>query len=1719
MAKNNAPNRVEERTAPSTTYTVEGSPEDYRYVLRGADLVLIDKNNQEHIFLFVGNIMSLNGRVDMTFSNGAKLNSGDLFERSEMVDVQSFNEEEISWDARDESDPEEQSEGNTNNPDGADSPAAPVEVQNVQAKPTQDLKQQLMQALKDNDNTSKKIDDSSRNENVAAEQNTNTSDKQGGAVEKPTPPEAPTLAPPHITLTDATNSGSKLDTITNITVPHFEGTAEPGSELTLYVDDVAVATGEASVEGKFLFILDNSYADGMYSVYLTSEKYGDTAQTSVLPLEIDTTPPALPSIELAAEYDTGESNTDNLTNDSRLGLEGSYASGDASEAGTTLTIQARAQGTDAFLDIGTATVQEDGTWSFRLPAGSGLADGTYDFQLMAEDVAGNKTAPGAAVLNGVKIDTVAPLLATELELDQDSSNPNMAGTDSDFITSDNQFELSGSASDDAIVRVYIGNVLIGETTSPGGAWNFAPGDFNFGSLSVVGNSAVLADGNYDLTVVAFDEAGNESAKAERALVIDTTIAEPEISIAGMVDAVDGIYYIGENNPEFTVSGEALSSGTFSLVSEETGLPVAANIEVLWNAETNSYTFASPDTLSSGIYEATFTNMDAAGNEKATSLRFQVESERPPNPLLSVNDTGSEQTSGDPITNNPGLTISFAAGARLDNIKEVRVFLDGNNPPNLDNDTYYLAEKQGDSWVLSPEFNLDLRTALTSGYSGTTTEFSYTVAVVDRAGRTDKEPGESFESTSFVYDTQAPVIADLDLVTDDNNPNFDGIPDDYRVDLNDPALTADDRAVVDTVGDPIYVVPVNPTFGGTCEIGSDITIILGNDVGTGPVQTLRPATGSWEIRFGDSAQSETFALTKGEMNKVTIRSTDQAGNTSEEVVFIKVAGAPPAAPSVDLADDYNTGSNNDDVTRGVDDGTPADKADRDGLVQLNGNAPGASYVIISYVDENGDTQVVQTSAGSDRIPVLDSMWESPAVLLTDTSTTTHQGTDYTFSVVAYDAANQPSPTTTYTATIDRSSTTPTIDLESDSAGSFSSSTIDYGPGLTGTTDDRTSLLQENNVLTFSGVNAEDGATVWLLHKYNGGSFQELAFDEFKDVVLENGAETGSWSIDLDTTDPRLLNIREEGEHTFIVRSMDKAGNIVDSAPLTVNIDSIGPGVSSEGLDPAENSSLDERFITANPDLDALDDAYAADTITRNPDFTLTGTLTAEPTDEADNVVVRVFKDNFQIGVADVSSDGTWSYDFSSGLAAGLREDYTFYVKVTDRAGNTTTGNDITITVDRTPPSIFNFELRDADDSYYDADNPVNDLGHATDNYTNASSLTLVGSSDVAAPVLLEYSLDGGTTYTSLFAIPNGASSDNGTNWTQNGLGDWTYTINVDDLQAALGTTATEHVLFRATASDSAGNEIAESFTVSVDRLAPSGTTIDLNAGSDSVDVIGNSMGEASIGADDDNRTNDNSLLLTGSAEAGTRVEIYRVNPGADYSEADRGTLLGVVTADSGTGAWNFTHNFDIDPTGGVDADGKYDFVAVAVDSAGNRSSTAIQTVHRDTEVDTNPTLAINDQSNTNAANPSGAGNTAGNPLTTAGTYRVDGDGNTYLDKSFITLEGELQGYNSTVDPVAAYVYENGTLLGRATITGSKWRFDVTSLEDARSYAFTLKVEDSAGNTAETAPLHVTIDSSTHAPTLDLIDADDTSGSYFYSGTVRFPPKFGPLVKVESASLNR
>ena len=195
---------------------------------------------------------------------------------------------------------------------------------------------------------------------------------------------------------------------------------------------------------------------------------------------------------------------------------------------------------------------------------------------------------------------------------------------------------------------------------------------------------------------------------------------------------------------------------------------------------------------------------------------------------------------------------------------------------------------------------------------------------------------------------------------------------------------------------------------------------------------------------------------------------------------------------------------------------------------------------------------------------------------------------------------------------------------------------------------------------------------------------------------------------------------------------------------------------------------------------------------------------------------------------------------------------------------------------------------------------------------------------------------------------------------------------------------------------------------------------------------------------DGITNDNTLTLTGTAEANSTVKVF-----------DGATLLGSVTAD-GTGAWTYT-------TAAL-ANGAHSLTATATDAAGNTgAASAALSVTIDTTAPVAPSI-------TSFSTDSG---TVGDDITNDNT---------------LTLTGTAEA-NSTVK-----VYDGATLLGSATANGTgAWSFTTAALANG-AHSLTATATDAAGNTGvASAALSVTID--TTAPVAPSIASFSTD-----SGTV-------------------
>ena len=226
-------------------------------------------------------------------------------------------------------------------------------------------------------------------------------------------------------------------------------------------------------------------------------------------------------------------------------------------------------------------------------------------------------------------------------------------------------------------------------------------------------------------------------------------------------------------------------------------------------------------------------------------------------------------------------------------------------------------------------------------------------------------------------------------------------------------------------------------------------------------------------------------------------------------------------------------------------------------------------------------------------------------------------------------------------------------------------------------------------------------------------------------------------------------------------------------------------------------------------------------------------------------------------------------------------------------------------------------------------------------------------------------------------------------------------------------------FTAVSTDLAGNVSATStvLSVTIDTAAPVVPTI----ASFSTDS----------GTAGDGITNDNTLTLTGSAEANATVKVY-----------DGVTLLGSATA-NGAGAWSFT-------TAAL-TNGAHSLTATATDVAGNTSAaSSALSVTIDTSAPVAPAIAAYS--------------------TDSGTV---GDGIT--NDNTLTLTGSAEA-NATVK-----VYDGATLLGSATADGSgNWSYTTAALTNG-AHSLTATATDVAGNTsAASSALSVTIDTAPRSP---------------------------------------
>ncbi|EJU7708448.1 Ig-like domain repeat protein, partial [Salmonella enterica] len=653
--------------------------------------------------------------------------------------------------------------------------------------------------------------------------------------------------------------------------------------------------------------------------------------------------------------------------------------------------------------------------------------------------------------------------------------------------------------------------------------------------------------------------------------------------------------------------------------------------------------------------------------------------------------------------------------------------------------------------------------------------------------------------------------------------------------------------------------------------------------------------------------------------------------------------------------------------------------------------------------------------------------------------------YTLMVEAIDAAGNKA-TQTLEFIVDATLLDPTITLDTanDSGVPGDNITNEKTPGF-----------------TINGIDA-DAIRVAVQVTHNGTS---------KEVELTQSG--GQWHF-TPTSD------WADGKYTLTVKVEDRAGNINQSVPLAVTIDT---------------QTEINNIVLVND--------------TGVPDDNLTNALRPEFRIEVpeDVNVVRLSIDGGKTWVdANKTSAGVWDYNWTTDITDGV---HTLTVKVTDVAGNTATRT-LDFTVDTTL-SVPTITLDTANDSGVPGDNITNE---------KTPGFTINGIDTDASRVVVTVTHNGTNQEVEL--------TQSGGQWTFMPASDWTdgnytLTVKVEDRAGNVSQSAplavtidtqteiNNIVLVNDTGvpDDNLTNALRPEFRIEVPedvnvvRLSIDGgkTWVDANKTSAGVwdynwttditdgvhtltvkvtDVAGNTA-TRTLDFTVDTTLSVPTITLDNADDSGTKGDdltnvnkptflLGNIDSDARFVtvEIQHGSIKEVLTATRGTdGRWHFTPD-------NVWGDGRYTLTVKVEDEAGNIRYSAPLSVTVDTDITINKIELVNDSG------------VVGDNMT-----------NDIHPQFRVTVPEDVNSVRLSIDGGATWVKATQ---GAAGTWGYTWP------DDVKDGKYTLQVEatDKAGNTI-TQMLEFTIDTTLSIPTIELDSKDDT-GTQGDELTHRTQPKF-------------
>ncbi|ENU1803768.1 non-fimbrial adhesin SiiE [Salmonella enterica] len=1416
-----------------------------------------------------------------------------------------------------------------------------------------------------------------------------------------------TLSTPTITLDSADDSGTANDNKTNVKTPGFI-IGGIDSDVTQVVVQVMRDGHSEEVEltqtnGQWRFVPGSAWTDGDYTLTVTVKDEAGNIRHSA-PLTVTIdTQITIDHIELVNDSGIPD---DNLTNNVRPHFQVTVPT-------DVNVVRLSIDGGKTWFNATQSATP--GVWDYTWLADVG--EGKHTLTVEATDKAGNKTTQ--------QLDFIIDTLLSEPTIVLDSTDD--SGTKGDHLTNVNKptFLLGNIDADARYVTVEVQHdgtkEVLTATKDATGNWSVTP-------------TGTWADGDYTLTVRVEDEAGNEKHSASLTVTVDTQITIDVIELVND-NGIPGDNMTNDAHPQFrvTVPGDV----------NEVSLSIDGG--VTWVKATQSATpgvwnYTWPGTVPDGDYTLNVKATDNAGNTVTETLHFTIDTTLS-TPVIVLDSADDSGVHGDNMTNHTQPT--FALQHIDDDAVRVTVSVEHGGVT-----TTFDATKDAGGWTFTP--------------TGAWADGDYTlsVSVEDKAGNTSHSA-----SLTVTVDTQI-AINNIELVNDS------GIPDDN--------LTNN----------------VRPHFQVT--VPTDVNVVrLSIDGGKTWFNATQSATpGVWDY---------TWLADVGEgKHTLTVEATDKAGNkTTQQLDFI--IDTLLSEPTIVLDNTDDSGTKGDNLTN-------VDKP-----TFLLGNIDADARYVTVEVQHGGTKEVLTATKGATGI------WSV-------TPTGTWADGDYTLTVRVEDDAGNVKYSAPLTVTVDTQITIDVIELVNGNGIPGDNLTNDVRPHFRVTVpgdvnEVRLSIDGGNTwVRATQGTagiwdytwpkDVTDGLhtlTVEATDKAGNKTTQTLDFTidtrlSTPTIAMDSRDDTGAigdhitsvkrpgftiGNIDADAHSVILRitqggNSQEvtltqvggqwrftpdadwaDGSYTLTVEVTDNAGNVRQSTPLVVTVDT-------------QTSITD---ITLVNDHGVPDDNLTNST---RPQF--------EITVPADVNSVQLSIDGGANWVSATQGiEGVWGYTWPTDMGDGK---HTLTVMVTDRAGNTATQTlEFFIDTRLSTPTI--------------ALDSTDDTGTPGDDMTNRTRPTFILQNIDSDVINVTVSVTHNGTTTS-FTATQGAGGWSFTPPAPWGDGDYTLTVTVEDragntrpstpltvtVDTQIAIDRIELVNDSGVPGDNVTKHVRPQFQISVpddvEKVLLSidgGTTwvtaiksstagiwdytwpTDMPEGQHTLTVevtdgAGNKMTETlnftiditlltptiELAPDQDTGQNKNDNLTSVTQPVFVLGSIDKDVRHVELSIEHNGTFKTVVLTESADG-WRYRPDSAL-------ADGSYTFTVTVTDVAGNQQTSAPLKVTIDGTL-TTPVIEL------------AAGEDSG----------TVGDRLTNHDRPVF----DIHQVDSDVTRVMVKVTYNGKTHEEAAVfTNGQWRFTPSASWADGSYQLAVVVEDLAGNVKESAPFEVRIDTTTTINNIVLLN---------------------------------